>query len=667
MPRGQRQGQLTCSELRKRIGIGDNTNEKSKPLKLIELLRLAKEKKVINDVELQTSLPTTISTTKCYLHSLIEDKDVRQTIDDYVSMSSILYTRASLIMNMIVYDEFGPIVHYIEKPKFDFTINDNVTKCFEFINSGDFKHCILPERWPSGKVERNSLVAKILHSNSEILKVFLPDWSTLMNTTGWDNAINRMASKLFVNIKNHTSVHLMRFVKSYLTDVKINKGTDRDLLIKIIDKPLFPMSNCHNDDFEFCYKIREMLNRNDIDNYIQKNIEFDINSFNLMMFLVKIGVTNGTYLPVSTIGRKYCYLDKKICQFLLPKLYKQKKQELKRDPEVMELFEITYQGFSKRRKILRQKLRKLYKNNNLKLKKKWSEIGYSNIPRNCKIYSIETDGVGVSLSIQRPVSLHKSKIINRNPENPVIVGTDTGRSKLFASSISSDPLKKPESIVYTRHQYYHDIKNNIVKHFNKTRSQQPEIKNALLDLAELNGKENFPNYVENLSKHFETIKSEYIDNKEHALWAMRVYRLKRRALDKAVNRVIERANGRDIVIGYGDASFASGGKGEVSVPTTSLEKAFLRAALRSLQIIKIIRINEFKTTLCCCSCGSCTLPLKRSNDKNSCRIRLCTNCSKNDVALRDRDIQAARNILWLTQYKFLGCERPDYLSRPRRT
>jgi hypothetical protein len=34
--------------------------------------------------------------------------------------------------------------------------------------------------------------------------------------------------------------------------------------------------------------------------------------------------------------------------------------------------------------------------------------------------------------------------------------------------------------------------------------------------------------------------------------------------------------------------------------------------------------------------------------------------------IRDRDVQAARNILWLAQAEHFGVERPEYLQRPKR-
>jgi hypothetical protein len=165
------------------------------------------------------------------------------------------------------------------------------------------------------------------------------------------------------------------------------------------------------------------------------------------------------------------------------------------------------------------------------------------------------------------------------------------------------------------------------------------------------------------------MKQEFLIDKERALWKMRLFRLKTRSLDKAVQKVFDKAKGRPIVLGVGDAKFPATGPGEKSMPTTQFVRAILKAKYRYHSRVKLLNIDEFKTTVCCCGCGTETRPAFLPNlnpPRSSRRLRLCTVCSAPGVKLRDRDIQAARNILWLTQCKFLGAERPEYLSRPRR-
>jgi hypothetical protein len=475
-----------------------------------------------------------------------------------------------------------------------------------------------------------------------------------MSVSGWDNAINRMCSKYRANIQNHVIVHLKNNLKKYFDKVEFDISTSREKIYNWLLRPLCPVI-LHQDDFEFLIQFRQFF-KMEIDDYFPKTIEYDEKTFGFAMFLVKHGVA-GTYLPISTIGRKYCYLDAKILRFMLPNIFKSKKILLGHEPSLTEMLEITSLNFNSGRTQLRKRLRKHSKKR--KVKKKWRKIGHSKLPENTKIYSCETDGVGLSLCIHKSINLYpstKPKLQNREikkEDHPVIIGMDLGRAKAYAAAISSNPIKKPESLTFTRRKYYFEMKHRIRKRFENTRSQQPHIKNALQALALTR---NFNQYLVVLNQHYINMKNEYLIDKERALWRMRLYRLKTRSLDKAVQRIFEKADGRPIVLGVGDAKFPSTGPGEKSMPTTQFVRAILKAKYRYHNKVKLISIHEFRTTMCCCGCGQITSAAGR-------RLRLCTSCNEPNVKLRDRDIQAARNILWLTQFEFLGAERPEYLSR----
>ncbi len=326
----------------------------------------------------------------------------------------------------------------------------------------------------------------------------------------------------------------------------------------------------------------------------------------------------------------------------------------------MEMFDITPEAYRKRRKLLRKKLRD-------RLGRKWSRLGCSNMPKDATIASFETDGVGVSLCIQIKLPLFKSENDTEEVLNdPVFVGVDEGRAKLFAAAISTCPYHKPIGVTYTRKEYYYDIKHKIRTRFEQERTSIPEVRNVLVSLSENGGKQNIVTYLHTLATNYNVMKSEFLENKERALWAMRLYRLKKRALDKAVRRVVG-VTKRDMVIGIGDAKIAPTGRGEKAVPTAQLLKVFVRAQRREVsRTIKLTGVPEFRTTLCCSACGEMTTPAVLRNGQRSRRLRLCSHCNTEDIKLRDRDVQASRNILWLTQYQYYGCERPSYLSRPIR-
>ena len=163
-----------------------------------------------------------------------------------------------------------------------------------------------------------------------------------------------------------------------------------------------------------------------------------------------------------------------------------------------------------------------------------------------------------------------------------------------------------------------------------------------------------------------------------------VHRRKKSSLDRAVIRLVREATDdqprdRPLVVGVGDGGFPScGKKGELPAPTSELSKAMTRVLdqqRKGGRVVKVMSVNEYRTTMCCCACGCVTTParvmVKRKEletgevilvDGPSRRLRCCTNCSTTGK-LRDRDVQGARNILWAAQAAYFGFDRPSYLTR----
>jgi hypothetical protein len=629
MVRGVREGVITVAALKTLLKLKKNDKTKLPEL----LLKAYKEEKITEEV-FKNSLPTIESTIKCYLYSIISDQDIRAHIEQYVLMASELYSRGSFIANLIAINRLGNILDLqddILVPKYDFRPTIQITELFGLIETETFKHCFLPERWspcfsgPKLAERLEDITAVLRGPNRDILRQMRPNWSDLMSVSGWDNSINRMYSKYRANIQNHVMVHLEINLKKYFNRVELNLDTQRNLMYNTLIKPLRPIV-MHNDDFELIVNFKQLF-KMDMDDYFPKYLEYTPEIFEFYMFMVKNGITNGTYLPISTLGRKYCYLDAKILRFLLPDIYKAKKLlNPEREPLLTEMLDITPDSFKERRRQLRKKLRK-----NKKVKKKWRNLGYSKLPKDAKIYSLETDGVGLSICIHKSINLLEKVKKCQDQEildNPVFIGMDLGRAKAYAAAISLNPIVKPESLTFTRRKYYFEMKHRIRKRFEATRSQQPHIQEALQALSLNNGKKNLPQYLTTLAVHYNTLKQEYLIDKERALWRMRLYRLKMRSLDKAVQRVFDRAEKRPLVLGVGSARFPATGPGEKSMPTTQFVRTILKAKYRYNNTVKLLSINEFRTTVCCCGCGQVTTPAPLPNlTRSSRRLRLCTVCS----------------------------------------
>ena len=86
----------------------------------------------------------------------------------------------------------------------------------------------------------------------------------------------------------------------------------------------------------------------------------------------------------------------------------------------------------------------------------------------------------------------------------------------------------------------------------------------------------------------------------------------------------------------GDVNFASGGRGEESVPTKSLWRKLASAVVRHRLPVRFhAPADEYRTTKCCCACGEVTTSLTT-------RLRLCTSdeCSAGEEWEREEGGEA---------------------------
>ena len=183
--------------------------------------------------------------------------------------------------------------------------------------------------------------------------------------------------------------------------------------------------------------------------------------------------------------------------------------------------------------------------------------------------------------------------------------------------------------------------------------------------------------------HFDILRADYFGDKERERWKMIAFRKKKSCLDRAIGDMINvalkgEAKDRPLVIGIGDAAFPPNGpRGEIAVPTSKLAAAYKRAFRRVRKTgrrVAALPISENYTTKACCECGMTTNPLMvkrtwctrdgthRTAHGESRRLRLCTTCTPTGK-LRDRDVQAARNMHRATVAIINGLARPAHLCR----
>ena len=458
---GLKKDQVTVAVLKQRLGLS-STDKTLLP----DLLRQAVTRNVVTSEEYALSVPKTDSVIPCYLHTIVTNTLFRTKIEEFVLVASQLFTRGSFIMNFLALKTYGNVEVSDIIPRYRGSLNVS-TPLFILIeeNNSLLKQCFLPERWPTKTLRLLPQIGQVLSENDVALNRMLPDWKGVMNPTGWDNSINNMYTKYRANLENHVIVHLPKSIQKYLDKMEI-VSTDigsRAVIKTLFNQPIRPLI-CHNKDYAYIMNLRAYLGV-PYEFYMYNKFFYSAKTFDFSMFLKKHGIGEGTYFPVSELGRKYTYLDQKISSDLLKDgLKKQRKLSFQ------DIFNLDVAGFKSRRKALRTRLRREYKDKK-KLKEKWTKMGLSQIPGNVTFTSLETDGVGLRIHIKTPVKLFAPKVIVEEPVmiDPVHIGVDTGRAKSFVAAVSTCGYKKPVTVMLTRHQYYFEMKHKVRMKWEKGR------------------------------------------------------------------------------------------------------------------------------------------------------------------------------------------------------
>ena len=240
----------------------------------------------------------------------------------------------------------------------------------------------------------------------------------------------------------------------------------------------------------------------------------------------------------------------------------------------------------------------------------------------------------------------------------------------------------------TRHKYNAYTKLKIRRKWEAARIESnPDLRNAYdaLSLGSLHSCD--PDSWETRFRaervHQSVLRTDLFGDKERERWKMIAFRKKKTCLDRAVGEFISTAlkgepKTRPLVVGIGDAAFPPNGpRGEIAVPTSKLAAAYKRAFDRVRKTgrrVAVFPISENYTTKTCCDCGSVTEPPMvqrtwstrdgtiRTEYGESRRLRCCTTCTPIGK-LRDRDVQAARNMQRATVALVNGRARPAHLCR----
>jgi hypothetical protein len=199
-------------------------------------------------------------------------------------------------------------------------------------------------------------------------------------------------------------------------------------------------------------------------------------------------------------------------------------------------------------------------------------------------YSFDTDGISMCMHFQRPLKVSSGSAEDRDVEAPqfypgpndIVVGCDPGRINIyFMATVLPDGTIK--TFVLTRKQYYHDAGINNAKR--KAEHWNLGVKTHLEALSKVSSKgtslQAHAAYLLVYFQHREALWAEYTRPR----WArqrLTLYGGKKRVFAKFFNNlekdIKQAVPGCNIVVAYGAAKFAPGGKGELSVPTSRAHK-----------------------------------------------------------------------------------------------
>jgi hypothetical protein len=648
-------------------------------LKINDLIAEAKKHNLVSDGEVKASTCCREHTVKMFLWSLVHDSDQRKVIREYAVVCSQLYLFALMLLNLC----------WFQAKKSQDTDPGAVESFLKLVlqslgagngGLGDdlFLQIINPQRVVDSK--RNYVLLPIvkdtLDANPSLMSM-MPEWKQLAGgkLLMWDNAVKYISNKMAGCIKNHVLVHIVSRIKQVLRKSCID--VDRSLEAFIDGKDMseeLPLS-----DWMQIVQLRRKLGTDD-GKTVEQPEKITMELLRLHFELAEELQTFSPF-PVSTLSRTYHIIDDRICQALTGK-------------DLTEVFGLTKSVWkarlSKARKAKRKRKAKKSRKN-AKGKKVRVSSGRSYVLKETDtVRTVDTDGYGLGIHVRTPI-IHcyedvlldmtdaksrakelrkkKLKVMTDLPSPKAKLGNDPGGVNLYFMALK-DGEGQFQKIRYSRATWRRDIRLEERVQWNNVRAQQDGVQSALAALAE-NGYRNanadkWAGYANAVIANWSVLKHEFVENDSRCSMRMKGFRLGQKALMKAADRVLDFASTRttndaSVLIGYGDGNVGLGAKG---TPVQSMYQALVAAFKRHRRAGGVIKVSEYNTTQKCHRCGERmekvygVIDGRWQEDRD---FRCCTSCQDKQRKLRNRDFNAAINILKVFEAELEGAERPEYL------
>lgn len=631
-------------------------------LKQNDLLQLAKARGLVTEEEFNSSLSFKERTVKTYLWTVVHDPAHRAKLRDYAIMCSSLYVHASALLNLC----FCTANHANRMPTF-------VEDVWEALKSGNkSKECdlLLQVVLPARVNEPLPIVKAALQSNPH-LQTLIPDWRGLSggSLSMWDNAVKYIANKYAGAIKNHVLVHLVARLKHKLR----TECLEPDLAVKAFMEGGLDEELCLQDRW-LVDEMRCRLGTKAGDEVVPP----DVLKPDLLAWHFELAKERQSFSPFPMAGltRSYHLLDDRICEGLFGK-----------GVGLQNVFGTTPSEWCKRTRAARcakrQRKRRQGKGNTARM----FMLKSSHV-----VTSVETDGYGLGVHFKAPhvhryddeldgmdgaaraTEVRKRQLVAMQKlKDPLVAANDPGGYFLYFIAVPN-VQGGHDKIRYSRDAWRRDIRLQERAAWNEERGQQPEVKSAMAALSTSGGYhhadlDKWRSYTQALSCHWDTLRSEFLELDDRCKTRMSAFRLRKRALDRAADRVLrfckermEDAN-QGLVICYGNGNVALGAKG---TPVKSIYQALLSAFKRRRMKGGVRKVGEQYTTKRCYQCGEDMKAVYAVIDgvwKENRDLRCCTTCGGEQGKLRHRDFNAAINIRLVGLAELEGKRRPKHLCK----
>jgi hypothetical protein len=300
------------------------------------------------------------------------------------------------------------------------------------------------------------------------------------------------------------------------------------------------------------------------------------------------------------------------------------------------------------------------KQTNTIVKEYWTSVFNLNTASS-KTFSgtICTDGIVVDIHYQRPKNYKENGKEEKRFESKGyrVLGNDPGRTNIFyfAEELVDGTKRKYKM---TRSQYYNESGSRSAIKLSNTwnRNIQEELNIMSANSLKGVGLNQFEERLAVVLPLEDALWKEYLRPR----WSRQRFRNhagKKKVFANFFNRIERDTEGDEkIVIAYGSAKFAHGGKGEISVPTS---KAYKECTFR----FKTIPIDEFRTSRVCYDDLSLLQGVAKWSNYQKVALRgllWCVSTTKYGGKLINRDLNAALNIR-----RCLVDGRPTELNRSK--